>query len=180
MIIYKCLFPNGKVYIGQTSRSLKIRKKEHKYDSQHEAYCSYNCPFYRAIRKYDYETLKWEIIDIADSIEELNIKEIYWIKYYNSFIRNKNSNGYNSNIGGGSNLGYLPSEETKIKISKAGSGEKNSRAKLSEKDVNEIRRLITSGIKQKTIADLFEVKEPTITKIKNGDRWKTVNSNKAS
>lgn len=174
MIIYKCNFPNGKIYIGQTSRDFKLRKREHKSDSRNKNNIRYNSPFYRAIRKHGWDNLIWEIIDYANSLDELNSKEIYWIEYYNSYVNLDNSNGYNSNLGGSSNFGYKVKEETKEKIRNAGLGEKNSNSKLTNNDVLEILRLLDLGWKQKDIAIKFNVKEPLISKIKNGTRWKSI------
>ena len=94
-IIYKATFPNQKCYIGQTMQTLEKRQNEHK-----NTYLKRNTAFYNAIRKYGWDSLTWETIDEADTREELNQKEIYWIKYYNSCILVKNSNGYNSTYGG--------------------------------------------------------------------------------
>ena len=89
MIIYRCLLPNGKSYIGQTHRELKERINEHIRKSKIKTEISYNYPFYRAIRKYGVDNLKWSIIDCADTSEELNEKEKYWISYYDTYILNK-------------------------------------------------------------------------------------------
>jgi hypothetical protein len=71
----------------------------------------------------------WEIIDTGESISELNKKEIYWIKFYNTYIHAENSNGYNMTLGGNSTLGWIPSEKTRNKIGVANkermSGSKN-------------------------------------------------------
>ncbi len=114
MIIYRVLFPNGKSYIGQTIYDLEKRKKEHKKD-----YNRLNFTFYYAIRKYGWEDLKWEILDVAETEEELNFKEQFWIKYYNTYLGNKNCNGYNLTMGGHGIRGYKPSIETRNKMSKA-------------------------------------------------------------
>lgn len=112
MIIYKATFPNGKSYIGQTTQSLKARKKKHKYD-----YNSKNNVFYRAIRKYGWENIIWEVIDTADKLDVLDEREIYWIKYYNTYIHWKNANGYNMTTGGHGVNNRWVSEETKQKLS---------------------------------------------------------------
>ena len=82
---------NGHCYIGQ-SINIEERWKIHKNSI-------YNCivydyPLYKAIRKYGIENFSFEIIE--ECIEkELNDKEVYWIKQYNSFF-----NGYNQTMGG--------------------------------------------------------------------------------
>lgn len=96
-IIYKATnLVNGKVYIGQTTRTLKRRKGEHLSDARNGS----TDPFHNAIRCHGEENFKWEVIDRADNDEELNQKEIYWISYYNSYIYAENSNGYNATRGG--------------------------------------------------------------------------------
>ena len=175
MVIYKCTFPNGKIYIGQTSRDFNLRKREHKSDSNNKNNIRYNSPFYRAIRKYGWNNLIWEIIDYAHSLDELNFKEINWIQYYKSYLHLKESNGYNVSLGGNSNLGYKAKESTKNKIRESGLGEKNSNAKLSYEDVLNILDLIKSGWKQKDIAIKYNVGESLISKIKNGTRWVVTN-----
>lgn len=122
-IIYKVIFPNGKCYIGQTTRGLSNRKKEHIKNKKE------NVVFHNAIHKYGESNISWEIIDIGNSIEELNEKEIYWIEFYKSYVHRDKSNGYNMTLGGESTLGWIPSEETRKKISNSNkgllSGEKN-------------------------------------------------------
>jgi len=108
MLIYKATnIINKKVYIGQTTKPLQRRISSHK-----SAYKRFNFRFYQAIKKYGFENFLFEQIDEASSLSELNEKEIYWIKYYNSYDYN---NGYNSTLGG--NFSYEPSIETRKKIS---------------------------------------------------------------
>lgn len=60
----------------------------------------YNCPFYKALRDAGITNVKFEIIDKAETQEELNQKEKYWIKYYNTNMKVSGSNGYNLSEGG--------------------------------------------------------------------------------
>lgn len=96
-IIYKITFPNEKVYIGQTMYDLEKRKKQHKNVMNKK---NNNQIVYKAMKKFGWENLKWDIIDYADTREELNEKEVYWIEKYQSYIKFKNSNGYNATLGG--------------------------------------------------------------------------------
>ena len=85
--------------------------------------------FYRAVRKYGRENFQIEQIDSASTQEELDDKEVYWIKYYNSV-----ESGYNSHCNkgkcGGNTLAQHPNlENIKKKISKSKIGGKNPRAK---------------------------------------------------
>lgn len=93
-IIYKvtCQTTN-KIYIGQTTTFLGHRKGLHKHKALYEN--DFNNHFHNAIRKYGWDDFIWEIIDTAESFQELNEKEKYWIKYYNSI-----NNGYNTLLGG--------------------------------------------------------------------------------
>lgn len=95
-IIYCATFPNGKKYIGQTVQPLKQRKAQHKsfalnfYD---------NFIFHKAIRKYGFDCITWEILEKdIQTIEELNQREEYWIENKHTYYRD--GNGYNMSRGG--------------------------------------------------------------------------------
>lgn len=107
MLIYKATNNiNGKVYIGQTHKTLEERKMRHKHDSQ-----KMDTYFYRAIRKYGWENFSWEVIeDNITTEEELNEKEKYYIKKYDSF--DNKEKGYNTTSGGERDYS-LTSEERK-------------------------------------------------------------------
>ena len=96
---------NGKVYIGQ-SADMKRRWSDHKrmFNHKDDGSLKYNYPLYCAFRKYGEQNFSFEIIEECDE-EELNEKEICYIKKYNSYVRWNNSNGYNQTIGGESNYG---------------------------------------------------------------------------
>ena len=103
-IIYKITSPSGKVYVGQTIRSLKIRMQHHK--SKYS-----ECTLLkRAIDKYGDE-MKYEIIEDNIPQEQLDEREIYWIKELNSLA----PNGYNCDTGGSAYR--TASQETRDKIS---------------------------------------------------------------
>ena len=103
-IIYKITSPSGKVYVGQTIRSLKIRMQHHK--SKYS-----ECTLLkRAIDKYGDE-MKYEIIEDNIPQEQLDEREIYWIKELNSLA----PNGYNCDTGGSAYR--TASQVTKDKIS---------------------------------------------------------------
>jgi len=113
MIIYKAInIFNNKIYIGQTKGKLSRRKWKHFQDAFVE---KYNSKFHRAIRKYGKENFKWEILCECKTIQELNEKEIFYIKKYNSFSKN----GYNLTTGGEN---FKRSEETRKKYSKIHKG----------------------------------------------------------
>lgn len=77
---------SGKTYIGQ---SINISRRL----NQHKRHIGKN-PMYEDMEKYGLENFSFEVIEEC-SIDELDDKEIYWIKQYNSF-----ENGYNMTLGG--------------------------------------------------------------------------------
>lgn len=106
MIIYKITNTlNNKIYIGQTTQSMSARFSSHCRKKVGRSYLT------DAIKKYGKENFLIEQIDSAETIEELNKKEEYWISYYNS--TNKNI-GYNLMSGGKNSTHSL---ETKAIIS---------------------------------------------------------------
>lgn len=109
MIIYKITNKiNGKLYIGLTSVSLRERWTNHKSNCRNAA--KYTSALYCAMRKYGAENFIIEIIDTAQTIEELNIKEKTYIKALNTL----SPGGYNLDEGGGSQNCH---PETRKKIS---------------------------------------------------------------
>lgn len=105
MIIYKITnILNGKIYIGQTIQDLKERWYGHCRSIS-------NCTaIARALKKYGKDNFTIEQIDQADSLEELNKKEVEWISRFSS---NTKGIGYNLTTGG---MNAIPSEETKAKM----------------------------------------------------------------
>lgn len=94
MIIYKITnLINGKVYIGQTTRSLKKRWYEHCNEFKTRKNC---LAIHSAIKTYGKDNFLVEEIDHATDKIDLSKKEQYWIAYYNSI----SPNGYNLTSGG--------------------------------------------------------------------------------
>ena len=112
MIVYKASNNiNGKCYVGQTIHSLEYRKQKH-FNRMNRRSNQY---FYNALRKYGFDAFFWEILCECNTKEELDEKEKYYIKYYNSFMDN---NGYNMTVGGDKGtLGWCPSKETRKRMS---------------------------------------------------------------
>jgi group I intron endonuclease len=91
-IIYCALnIVNNKRYIRQTIRSLQRRKNEHIHQAKHGS----EFTFHKAIRKYNEDKFEWSIIDVASNAKELDEKEAYWIKHYDTY-----HHGYNMSTGG--------------------------------------------------------------------------------
>ena len=83
---------NDKSYIGQTIQNVKERFYQHCATKCSKAVS--NMAIHRAIKKYGKSNFTVEVIEEIDSAN-LNDRERYWIKYYNSY-----NNGYNSTKGG--------------------------------------------------------------------------------
>ena len=75
---------NNKCYIWQ-SVDIKRRWREHKSRDLYES----DRPLYKAMRKYGLENFVFEVIEEC-LFSELDIREQYWVNYYDSF-----NNGYN-------------------------------------------------------------------------------------
>lgn len=94
MFIYKILnLINGKIYIGQTTKSIHHRLKRHLYLVRKGK----NRYLYDAIRKYGSENFSIDEIETCYSKDELNEREKFWIKHFKS---NEKECGYNMNEGG--------------------------------------------------------------------------------
>lgn len=109
---------NGKAYIGFDS-NWPARKAVHICEAitrQNKQY-----PLYRAISKYGKENFKWEILyQSEDRDHTLNVMENKMIIEHNTHY--KDGHGYNMTYGGEGALGWIPSEETKKKISRSNKG----------------------------------------------------------
>ena len=84
---------NTKVYVGQTTRTLAARWKEHLRNCTTKS--KQTMHLYTAMNAYGKEHFSIELLDTAETLEELNEKEIYWINFYDSL-----NNGYNMKQGG--------------------------------------------------------------------------------
>ena len=84
---------NNKIYIGQ-SIDIERRWWEHKHDDNH------NSLIHLAIKKYGEKNFTFEIIEECNQ-NQLDEREQYWIKTYNSF-----EEGYNLTRGGNSGFYY--------------------------------------------------------------------------
>lgn len=145
---------NGKIYIGQSS-NIEKRFAQHLYDSKNlDRGRGTGIDF--AINKYGIENFDFEIIEKCDSVE-LDEKEIFWIKYYNSY-----KEGYNRTPGGDSVR-----------------GEDHPRAILTEAQVWDIREQYSLGIKR---SDVFKpylekgISKRCLLKVWNNETWTTVHA----
>lgn len=129
---------NDKVYVGQTTQGSEVRFKQHlkllKVNS--------NQLIHKAIKKYGKEHFYYEILEKDILIENLDEREEYWIKYYDSV-----NYGYNLSWGG-----------------------KQSRCKLKYKDLlienkNEIiNKYINNNVSLRTLEKEFCIPHSYISK----------------
>ena len=90
---------NGKIYVGQTSRTIEDRWREHVRDAFKRKKQAF-FPFHLAIKKYGQDAFQIEQLEECSS-HDLDERERYWIKYYDTY-----HNGYNADYGGRSNKGH--------------------------------------------------------------------------
>jgi len=129
MVIYKTTnLVNGKIYVGQSIHD-------------NETYLGSGTYIKIAIRKYGRENFKREIIERCKSKEELNDRELFWIKNLNSIDRTV---GYNVSLTPDgiysetsrnrqkSFLGRKHTDETKNKIRNALTGKKKTESHIKK------------------------------------------------
>ena len=113
MWIYKITnIQNNKVYIGQTIRPINQRFHRHLNDAINNILDTH---FARAIRKYGKDNFIIEEIDTAQTQDELNQKEQYWIRFYNSVEEGYNETDAISKCGGNT---YRSKTEEEMEIIK--------------------------------------------------------------
>jgi len=160
---------NGMKYIGKK----KYDKKE-----TWKKYLGSGIYLNRAIKKYGKENFSKVIIEECKTESELNKKEKYWIKIYNAV---NNDNFYNIAEGGdGGNVISGYSEEQRDKLRELHSnrakeyiprGEDGWTSKLSNKDVDEIIKLLLDNKHNCDIAKIYNISEATIDDIRHHRTW---------
>lgn len=139
---------NKKAYVGQ-SNDIERRFKEHCYKGEGSRIL-----LDIAIQKYGKENFTFEIIEEC-KIEELNERETYWIKYYNTI-----ESGYNLSTGG----------------DYQSRGSNNGRARLVEQDIIDIRTAYSQHKRRRDVYQKYENKISfgTFATIWDGTAWKHV------
>lgn len=111
-VIYKITNTvNGKAYVGQTSATLHRRWTEHKADARNRKAHPY---LHHAMLKHGYDNFTIEVIDQADTREQLDAKEVEWIAKLRT---TESRHGYNCTTGGGACF-HGPSSRARLKGSK--------------------------------------------------------------
>ena len=106
----------GKSYVGKDS-NWPHRQIAHK----HAAFTKRsNLIFHRALRKYGWDDFRWTVLtevgdqDDLDTLEEEMIRDLGTHYFF--------GDGYNMTFGGEGTLGWIPSQQTRDKISEANAG----------------------------------------------------------
>ena len=101
-------------YVGQTVDPER-RFKQHINDAINK---KDNNIFHRALKKYGLDNFVYCILEDNILRDNLNMKEIEWIEYYDSYY-----SGYNLTLGGGGTVSRICTEETRKKISESRKGQ---------------------------------------------------------
>lgn len=142
---------NQHKYVGQTN-NVQRRQNEHRSVSFNLNDSSYNYLFHKKIREYGIDNFTFEILEEVQDIKEVDIKEEFWIKEKQSYI--KFGKGYNLTLGG---------VQSKIE----------SRFLLEE--IIEIKKMIISGYSYFEISDKFNICFSSISNINNGISFREEN-----
>ena len=167
-IVYKHTCPNGKIYIGMTSRTLSQRRRSGYW---------HNPRFLSDIQRYGWSQIKSEILCEELDYERAKQKEIGLIAKYNA---TDPAIGYNISIGGESHRGcsFHHSDETKKKISKHNArywlgtqGARYGKTSLNQDDVDYIKANYERNSKSRGLryfANKFGVSTTIISQVVNG------------
>ena len=181
---------NSKSYIGQTIQNVKERFYQHCATKCSKAVS--NMAIHRAIKKYGKSNFTVEVIEEIDSAN-LNDRERYWIKYYNSY-----NNGYNSTKGGQDGIKLFKNLDTESIVREYKSGKSlreigrlfnvdkqtikdllvrnniNLRTtktyKLSQKDREDIIKDLSLGLSRKEIISKWHISKGYLSQLINGYR----------
>lgn len=181
---------NGRSYIGQTIQNVKERFYQHCATKCSKAVS--NMAIHRAIKKYGKSNFTVEVIEEIDSAN-LNDRERYWIKYYNSY-----NNGYNSTKGGQDGIKLFKNLDTESIVREYKSGKSlreigrlfnvdkqtikdllvrnniNLRTtktyKLSQKDREDIIKDLSLGLSRKEIISKWHISKSYLSQLINGYR----------
>jgi len=107
--VYVHIFPNGKKYIGITSKNPKTR-----WQNGTGYYKDHQPVMFNAIQKFGWENVAHEILFDGLTFEEASLKEQELIVYYKTNCRKYGNNyGYNMTDGGEGTLGHEAGEKVK-------------------------------------------------------------------
>lgn len=154
---------NGHMYIG-LAKDPKRRFNDHLQASKNPNNKDYNLVLHKAIRKYGIENFEFNILeDDIESVEKMKEREIYWIKFYNTY---ENKEHYNETPGGD-----LPGYNT-IHL-----GEDHGMAKLTNQDVEFCRKCYKEGLRSRDIYNQYfkdKINWGGFLRMWHGQTWKHI------
>ena len=118
---------NEKMYVGQSSRGICARLKNHISKAQNTSGLS----LHRAMRKYGYDRFSINLLATAKDQEELNRLEMFWIKILNTKV----PNGYNMTKGGETPQELSEESKEKHRVSHLGKRASKYRHDLDNKEL---------------------------------------------
>ena len=152
---------DGKLYVGQTRRTVEIRWSEHVTYALR--FAPGNPHLDAAIRKYGPESFSVETLATASTLEELDELEIFWIDRLGTLNRNL---GYNLNSGG---KHPVLSQETRDKISLGGMG-RVSPYKGVPIPKDRYEKIKASGIWERSATNMSEESRLRLSEARKGDK----------
>lgn len=132
-IIYCYKSPSGRYYIGKTLQEDR-RKYRHLFDSKKGS----NIPFHRAIRKYGIDSFEYSVLFriISNKEEKADIILCNMERFFIRVFIQRGYNLYNISLGGeggGNMTGRHFSTESKMKMSIAHKGKKQSKETIAKR-----------------------------------------------
>lgn len=146
MELYSLKFPNGKLYIGITSKTARRRTIVHRSHAR----TGPDCALHRAIRKYGEKSFSVAVLMVASDWNYLCEMERRAIASFGTLV----PSGYNQSLGGEGVLGVPATEEARMRRSKAmkGKGLGNKFA-LGYRHTDDARRKIAAAGTGATFSD---------------------------
>ena len=148
---------SGKMYIGQTLHPER-RWNDHRYGKYNNGW---HKDYQNNPDKYEYSIIEYDVHE-----DKLDEREIFWIKFFDSY-----NNGYNLTEGGNATRGYKHTDEVKQKISARMKGENNpfygNHSQRGDKHPNFGKHFYTDGNKNIVAYECPEGFRPGKTIFKN-------------
>ena len=144
---------NNKIYIGQ--------HKATKFESEH--YIGSGLLITEAISKYGFDNFKCELLETCESKEQLNERELFYIKLYNSQDK---TIGYNIADSGYNLISAKYLEEIRPKLQHIGLDNGNNKYNIEQCQL--VKQLLDSGMSTNDINIKTEIGIATIRAIRRG------------
>lgn len=137
---------NGKKYVGLTTRTLQERQIDHQKNVKYGG----DTAFYKAIRRYGYDSFKWDILQECEILDDLKIAETYWIDKLKTYA--PTGHGYNLTLGGDGVFGLIQSKESIERARQANIGRTHSTIARNRSSKS---MLSSERVKRKSVIQYF-------------------------